>query len=226
MSLTIKAEKRDAGGKNVARRIRREGNVPAILYGPDVENISLVLNKRDIFDILKSETGENTIFQVDLEKDKPEVMIKDYQQDVTTDEILHVDLFRISMDKEIRVTVPIVLTGDPVGVKAEGGFVEFATRDVDVECLPKDIPENIEVDISELHLNQSLKVEDLAQIEGVKMMADPQAVIVMVEAPSVEEEVEEVLEEEEIMAEGDQPEVIKKEKGEGEEEPKEKETKE
>jgi len=221
MSLTIKAEKRDAGGKNVARRIRREGNVPAILYGPDVETISLVLNKRDIFDILKSETGENTIFQVDLEKDKPEVMIKDYQQDVTTDEILHVDLFRISMDKEIRVTVPIVLTGDPVGVKAEGGFVEFATRDVDVECLPKDIPENIEVDISELHLNQSLKVEDLAQIEGVKMMADPQAVIVMVEAPSVEEEVEEVLEEEEIMAEGDQPEVIKKEKGEGEEEPKE-----
>jgi large subunit ribosomal protein L25 len=210
----------------VARRIRREGNVPAILYGPDVENISLLLNKRDIFDILKSETGENTIFQVDLEKDKPEVMIKDYQQDVTTDEILHVDLFRISMDKEIRVTVPIVLTGDPVGVKAEGGFVEFATRDVDVECLPKDIPENIEVDISELHLNQSLKVEDLAQIEGVKMMADPQAVIVMVEAPSVEEEVEEVLEEEEIMAEGDQPEVIKKEKGEGEGEEEPKETKE
>jgi len=226
MSLTIKAEKRDAGGKNVARRIRREGNVPAILYGPEVENISLLLNKRDIFDILKSETGENTIFQVDLEKDKPEVMIKDYQQDVTTDEILHVDLFRISMDKEIRVTVPIVLTGDPVGVKAEGGFVEFATRDVDVECLPKDIPENIEVDISELHLNQSLKVEDLAQIEGVKMMADPQAVIVMVEAPSVEEEVEEVLEEEEIMAEGDQPEVIKKEKGEGEGEEEPKETKE
>ena len=222
MSFNIKAEKRDASGKNAARRIRREGNVPAILYGPDVENISLVLNKRDIFDILKSETGENTIFQVDLEKDKPDVMIKDYQQDVTTDEILHVDLFRISMDKEIRVTVPIVLTGDPVGVKAEGGFVEFATRDVDVECLPKHIPDNIEVDISELHLNQSLKIEDLAQIEGVKIMSDPQAVIVMVEAPSVEEEVvEEVLEEEEIMAEGDQPEVIKKEKGEGEEEPKE-----
>jgi large subunit ribosomal protein L25 len=216
MSLTIKAEKRDAGGKNAARRIRREGNVPAILYGPDVENISLILNKRDIFDILKSETGENTIFQVDLEKDKPEVMIKDYQQDVTTDEILHVDLFRISMDKEIRVTVPIVLTGDPVGVKAEGGFVEFVTREVEIECLPRDIPENIEVDIRALHLNQSLKVEDLAQMEGVEMISDPHAMIVMVEAPSVEEAVEEVLEEEEIMAEGDQPEVIQKEKGEGE----------
>ncbi len=221
MSLTIKAEKRDAGGKNVARRIRREGNVPAILYGPDVENVSLALSKRDIFDILKTETGVNTIFQVAFEKDKLEVMIKDYQQDVTTDELLHVDLFRISMEQEIRVSVPIVLTGDAVGVKAEGGFVESATREVEVECLPKDIPENIEVDISALHLNQSLKIEDLAPVEGVKVLSDPQAMIVLIKAPSVEEVVEEAPEEEEIMAEGEQPEVIKKEKAEGEEESKE-----
>jgi large subunit ribosomal protein L25 len=147
MSLIIKAEKRHTGGKNAARRIRREGNVPAILYGPKVESIPLVLSKRDIFNILKSETGENTIFQVAFEKDKAEVMIKNHQKDVTSDEILHVDLFRISMDKEIRVTVPIVLTGDAVGVKAEGGFVEFATRELEVECLPRDIPEHIEVDI-------------------------------------------------------------------------------
>jgi large subunit ribosomal protein L25 len=221
MSLTIKAEKRDAGGKNVARRIRREGNVPAILYGPDVENVPLALSKRDIFDILKTETGANTIFQVAFEKDKLEVMIKDYQQDVTTDELLHVDLFRISMEQEIRVSVPIVLTGDAVGVKAEGGFVESATREVEVECLPKDIPESIEVDISALHLNQSLKIEDLAPVEGVKVLSDPQAMIVLIQAPSVEEVAEEVPEEEEIMAEGEQPEVIKKEKAEGEEESKE-----
>lgn len=221
MSLTIKAEKRDAGGKNVARRIRREGNVPAILYGPDVENVPLALSKRDIFDILKTETGANTIFQVAFEKDKLEVMIKDYQQDVTTDELLHVDLFRISMEQEIRVSVPIVLTGDAVGVKAEGGFVESAIREVEVECLPKDIPENIAVDISALHLNQSLKIEDLAPVEGVKVLSDPQAMIVLIQAPSVEEVVEEVPEEEEIMAEGEQPEVIKKEKAEGEEESKE-----
>ncbi len=221
MSLTIKAEKRDAGGKNVARRVRREGNVPAILYGPDVENVPLALSKRDIFDILKTETGANTIFQVAFEKDKLEVMIKDYQQDVTTDELLHVDLFRISMEQEIRVSVPIVLTGDAVGVKAEGGFVESATREVEVECLPKDIPDNIEVDISALHLNQSLKIEDLAPVEGVKVLSDPQAMIVLIQAPSVEEVAEEVPEEEEIMAEGEQPEVIKKEKAEGEEESKE-----
>jgi large subunit ribosomal protein L25 len=205
----------------VARRIRREGNVPAILYGPDVENVPLALSKRDIFDILKTETGANTIFHVAFEKDKLEVMIKDYQQDVTTDELLHVDLFRISMDQEIRVSVPIVLTGDAVGVKAEGGFVESATREVEVECLPKDIPENIEVDISALHLNQSLKIEDLALVEGVKVLSDPQAMIVLIQAPSVEEVVEEVPEEEEIMAEGEQPEVIKKEKAEGEEASKE-----
>jgi len=218
MSLTINAEKRDSGGKNVARRIRREGNLPAILYGSEAENIPLVLDKKDIFGILKSESGENTIFQVVVDKETPEVMIKDYQQDVTTDELLHVDLIRISMDKEIRVTVPIVLTGDAVGVKTEGGFVEFITRDVEVECLPSAIPESITVDISELHLNQSIKIEELPPIEGVKVMSDPQYVIVAVEAPSVEEEVVEVEEEEEeIMAEGEQPEVIKKDKAEEDE---------
>ncbi|MFA9454284.1 MAG: 50S ribosomal protein L25 [Candidatus Aminicenantaceae bacterium] len=216
MNLTIKAEKRESGGKNFARRIRREGNVPAILYGPGTENVPLVFNKKDIFDILKSETGENTIFQVLYDKDKPDVMIKDYQQDVTTDEILHVDLIHISMDKEVRVTVPIILTGDAVGVKTEGGFVEFVTREVEVECLPNDIPENILVDISELHLNQSIKIEELASIEGVKVMSDPNYVIVAVEAPAAEEVVEAVEEEEEIMAEGEQPEVIKKEKDEEE----------
>ncbi len=224
MNLTIKAEKRESGGKNFARRIRREGNVPAILYGPGTENVPLVLKKRDLFDILKSETGENTIFQVLYDKDKPDVMIKDYQQDVTTDEILHVDLIHISMDKEIRVTVPIILTGDAVGVKTEGGFVEFVTREVEVECLPNDIPENISVDISELHLNQSIKIEELASIERVKVMSDPNYVIAMVEAMAAEEVVEIEEEEEEIMAEGEQPEVIKKEKA--EEEGKAEETKE
>jgi large subunit ribosomal protein L25 len=216
MNLTIKAEKRESGGKNFARRIRREGNVPAILYGPDTENVPLVLNKKDIFDILKSETGENTIFQVLYDKDKPDVMIKDYQQDVTTDEILHVDLIHISMDKEIRVTVPIILTGNAVGVKTEGGFVEFVTREVEVECLPNDIPEHILVDISELHLNQSIKIEELASIKGVKVTSDPNYVIVVVEATAAEEVVEAAEEEEEIMAEGEQPEVIKKEKAEEE----------
>jgi large subunit ribosomal protein L25 len=217
MSLTIKAEKRDMYGKNAARRIRREGGLPAILYGSESQNVPLVLDKKDIFAILKSDTGENTIFKVDVGSEKSEVMIKDYQQDVVSDEILHVDLLRIAMDKEIRVAVPIVLIGEAIGVKNEGGFVDLSTREVEIECLPKDIPENIEVDISELHLNQSLKVEDLAATAGVKMITDPQAMVVLIQAPSVEEVEEEVPEEEEIMGEEEQPEVIKKEKTEGEE---------
>lgn len=216
MRMTINAQKRDIQGKNAARRIRREGGLPAILYGSKAENVLLRLDKKDVFSILKSETGENTIFRVKFGSENPEVMIKDYQQDVVSDEILHVDLLRIAMDKEIRVTVPIVLVGEAVGVKTEGGFVDFSTREVDIECLPTDIPESISVDISGLHLNQSLKIEDLAAKEGIKIMSDPQAVIVLIQVPTAEEEEEEVPEEEGIMAEEEQPEVIKKEKAEEE----------
>jgi large subunit ribosomal protein L25 len=214
MSMIISAEKREERGKNVARRIRREGNLPAILYGSESDSVPLILNKKDIFNILKSETGENTIFQVSFQEQKQNVMIKDYQQDVVTDEIQHVDLIRIAMDKAIRVDVPVNLIGEAVGVKTEGGFVDFVTREIEVECLPKDIPENIDVDITELHLNQSFKVEDLEAIQGVKITSESQLAIVMIQTSAAEEAV--VEEEEELMAEEGQPEVIKKEKTEEE----------
>lgn len=214
MSMIISAEKREERGKNVARRIRREGNLPAILYGSESDSVPLILNKKDIFNILKSETGENTIFQVSFQEQKHNVMIKDYQQDVVTDEVQHVDLIRIAMDKAIRVDVPVNLIGEAVGVKTEGGFVDFVTREIEVECLPKDIPENIDVDITELHLNQSFKVEDLEAIQGVKITSESQLAIVMIQTSAAEEAV--VEEEEELMAEEGQPEVIKKEKPEEE----------
>ncbi len=216
MSMIISAEKRDERGKNAARRIRREGRIPAILYGSGSESVPLVLEKKDVFSILKSETGENTIFQVSFQEQKQNVMIKDYHQDVVSDEIKHVDLIRVAMDKAIRVTVPVTLTGEAVGVKAEGGFVDVVTREIGVECMPGDIPECIDVDITELHLNQSLKVEDLEIIPGVKFTSEANAVVVMIHAPVAEEEIEEEAEEEEIMGEEEQPEVIKKEKTEEE----------
>jgi large subunit ribosomal protein L25 len=188
--------------------------LPAILYGSESDSVPLILNKKDIFNILKSETGENTIFQVSFQEQKQNVMIKDYQQDVVTDEIQHVDLIRIAMDKAIRVDVPVNLIGEAVGVKTEGGFVDFVTREIEVECLPKDIPENIDVDITELHLNQSFKVEDLEAIQGVKITSESQLAIVMIQTSAAEEAV--VEEEEELMAEEGQPEVIKKEKTEEE----------
>lgn len=219
MKITLKGEKRENFGKNDSRRIRKEGKLPAILYGPKTENVSLILNKKDLFNILKSESGENTIFKVAFDSDKRDVMIKALQQDVVSDEILHVDLIQIALDKIIRVMVPIVLIGEAVGVKAEGGFVDFVTREVEIECLPKDIPENIELDISELHMNQSVKGEDLPEIEGVQFTSDLQMIIALVKVSSVAEEIEEeeIEGEEEIISEEEEPDVIKKEKTEEQE---------
>jgi len=218
MTLTINCEKRDSTGKNAARRIRREGKLPAILYGANVENLSLSVDKKDIFNILKSETGENTLFKVAIGKDVHDVMIKDLQQDVVNDNVLHVDFIQIALDKTIRVTVPVVLVGDAVGVKTEGGFVDFVTREVDIECLPKNIPDNIEVDISDLHLHQSIKVEDAPGIEGVTYATDPQTVLALIQSPVAEEVPAEEEEEEGVMAEEEEPEVVGKEKADSEKE--------
>lgn len=225
MSFKIKSEIRNVFGKNASRRIRQEGMIPAILYGADTVSIPLTLNKKDIFAILKAETGENTIFKISFNSETRNTMIKELQKDPVTDEILHADLIQIVMDNVISVSVPIVLVGEAVGVKAEGGFVDFVTREVEIECLPKNIPEQLEIDISSLHLHQSLKVEDLSSPGEITLVTDPNTVVVLIHAPTKEEfEVEEI--EEEIVAEKE-PEVIKKEKPEEEEkEKKEKEEKE
>ena len=224
MSVTIKADRREQYGKSAARQIRREEKLPVILYGPNNKNVPLIMNKKDIFNILKSESGENALFQVTFDSEKLDVMIKELQQDIVSDEILHVDLIQIALDKKIRVTVPLVLTGDAVGVKAEGGFVDFMTRELEIECLPKDIPEHFDIDISELHINQSVKLEDLPEVEKIMFVGDPQTVLAHVSAQKAEEIEEEVPEEEEeLIAEGEEPEVIKKEKPEEEQKEEEKE---
>ncbi len=219
MEFKIKANKREIFGKNAARRLRREGMIPAVIYGSREASVSLDLKKQEIFNILRAETGENTIFQILFDSEMKNAMIKELQRDPVTDEILHADFIQITMDKTVRISVPVLTVGEAVGVKTEGGFVDLMTREVELECLPKDIPENIEVDISDLHLHQSLKVEDIAPIEGVEILSAPDAIVVLVEAPSKEEEIEVEEEEEEIISEEEEPEVIKKEKA-GEEEKK------
>jgi large subunit ribosomal protein L25 len=214
MSFTIKAEKRESFGKNASRRLRKEGKIPAVLYGEGTVNVPLILMKKDIIMILKSEAGENTIFRVMLDSKAQDAMIKELQVDATSDELIHADLIQISMDKAIRVAVPILLQGEPVGVKTEGGFVDFMTREVEIECLPKDIPENIKVDISELRLHQSLKVGGIAAPEGVRFISDPGAVVVIIGVPHKEEEVEVKPAEEAVVTEPAEPEVIKKERAE------------
>ena len=221
MNIVVKTEKRQGLGTNASRRLRAQGFVPAVLYGEAMESTPLILSKKDIVQILRLETGENTIFKVAVDADAYDAMIKDLQVDPATDELLHVDLIRINMDKPIKVTVPVVHHGEPIGVKTEGGFVDFVTREVEVECLPKDIPESLEIDIAELHVNQTFKVQGMAVPEGVKVLTDPNTVLVLVSLPHKEEEVfpGEKPEGEVAAEEPKEPEVIKKERAEkGEEE--------
>lgn len=228
MSFKIKAEKREIIGKNASRRLRREGMIPAVLYGGGSSNVPLTLKKQDVFMILRSDTGENTVFQVSFDSEIRDVMIKELQRDPVTDEILHADFVHIAMDKVIQVSVPLVSVGEAVGVKTEGGFVDFITREVEVECFPKDIPEHIEIDISGLHLRQSLKAGDITLPERVKIITSSDTILVLIEVPLKEEEIEVEEEEEEVIAEEEEPEIIGKEKPEKEpkEEEEEKKTKE
>jgi len=223
MSLIIKSGKRDTFGKNASRRIRREGMIPAILYGEGAASVPLVLNKKDLITILRSESGENTIFRIAFDSEEKDVMIKDMQIDPTTDELLHADLIQIAMDKLIRVNVPLNLVGEAFGVKTEGGFVDFMTRELEVECLPADIPESISVDISSLHLHQSLKVSDIAPPADVKLITEPNTVVVLIQVPheeKVEVKPEEAAAAVEAAPEAAEPEVIKKERKKEEEEEK------
>lgn len=223
MSFKIKAEKREVFGKNASRRLRKEGIVPVILYGSNEANVPLALEKEALLKILRSETGENTVFEVSFNSETRNAMIKDLQLDPVSDEIMHADLIQIAMDKVVKVSVPVVTVGDAVGVKTEGGFVDFITREVEIECLPQDIPEHIEIDISHLHLRQAFKIGDVDVPEGIKLISDPDSILVHIELPAKEEEIEvEKEEEEEVISEEEEPEVIKKEKPAEEEEEKEK----
>lgn len=222
MTITIRGERRDALGKNAAYRFRKQGLVPAVLYGEGVETVPLVLEKKALVQIMRTETRENTLFKVAIGGDVGDAMIKDLQIDPVTDELLHADLIRIAMDRVIRVTVPIVHRGEPVGVKTEGGFVDFVTREVEIECLPKDIPERLDIDISELHMHQSLKAGNLVPPPGIRILTDPGTTLVTISLPHKEEEAFPGEKPEEAAAEGEvkEPEVIKKEraeKGEGKE---------
>ncbi|MBN2264670.1 MAG: 50S ribosomal protein L25 [Candidatus Aminicenantes bacterium] len=218
MNIVVKTEKRQDLGSNASRRLRARGLVPAVLYGGSMASMPLVLDKNDVVRIMRLETGENTIFKVAIGADEYDVMIKDMQVDPASDELVHVDLVSISMDKPIRVTVPVVHRGEPVGVKTEGGFIDFATREVEIECLPRDIPESLSIDISGLHTQQSFKVGAMAVPAGIKVLTEPDTVLVLISVPHKEEEFPGEKPEEEGAAEGaEEPEVIKKERAEPEE---------
>jgi len=140
----LEAEKREPGTKNAARRVRVGGKIPAVVYGAGKESASLAVDPRQVLRILKSESGHNTIFDLALDSDRVKAMIVDWQFEPIKGTLLHVDLKRIAMDKKLTVTVPVVLKGEAIGIKTEGGILEQLLRAIEIECLPADIPKNIE----------------------------------------------------------------------------------
>ncbi len=197
--VSLKAEVREKTGKEYAKKIRNEGKLPAIIYGEGKESISLIVSKKDIEAILKSEHGANQILELSYGKKKETAIIYEIQHDYLGKEMLHVDFKRISMDKPVDITVRIVLKGEPVGVKVENGFLDFVTREVEISCLPNDIIDEIEVDVSELHAGQSIKLGDI-QIDEEKysLVTPPDTVIVTIEKERGEAKEEEEAEEEAV----------------------------
>src|SRR6202045_2682347 len=220
-TFTVEGKVREERGKNAARRTRLTGMVPAVLYGGRKDSISLAVNAKQVAKILRSETGHNTIFSVQLDSAQERAMMKDWQVDPVSGKLLHVDLLRIAMDVRMRVKVPVHTFGEPQGVKMQGGVFEMVTREVELECLPGDIPEEFKVDVSEMLIGKQLRAADLPfDPQKIKLLTDPQRVIAHVVVLKKEEEpaVEAAVATETAPAE---PEVIKKgkkeEEGEGEE---------
>src|SRR5277367_930288 len=189
-TFTVEGKIREGRGKGPARRTRMSGMVPAVLYGARKESISLAVNAKQVARILRSETGHNTIFSVKVAGGSEErAMLKDWQVDPLKGSLLHVDLLRIAMDVRMRVRVPVHTFGEPQGVKMQGGIFEMVTREVELECLPGDIPEEFKVDVSEMLIGKQLRAADLPfDPNKVKLVTDPQRVLAHVVILKKEEE--------------------------------------
>jgi large subunit ribosomal protein L25 len=189
MEAILEAIARETFGKNEARRTRREGKVPGVLYGGDGRNATPIsVEPKALLKILHSESGANTLISLKLGgSGDTKVLVKEYQLDPVTHQVLHADFYRVAMDRLIQVTIPVVVKGEPKGVKQQGGLLEFIRREIQVECLPADIPENVEVDVSELMLHQGIRVRDLTVSEKWKPISDPDMMIVHVIMPKAEE---------------------------------------
>jgi large subunit ribosomal protein L25 len=192
--------------KNAARRVRVAGKIPAVVYGAGQESVAVAVDPRVITKILHSDSGHNTIFDLNVEGSAVvKAMIVDWQREPIKGHLLHIDLKRIAMNKAMRVSVPIQLVGIPVGVKSQGGILEHVLREVEVECLPSDIPSHLDVDVSGLELHGVIHVSDLPHSGSVKFLGDEHATVAHVTAIK-----EEVVVAEAVVAAPAEPEVAKK----------------
>ncbi len=218
--ITVNAESRNDFGKNASRRLRAKGMVPAIVYGGKGDNLSVSVDPKALLRVLRSESGRNSILKLDIAgHGLTNAILKGWQVDPIKENFLHADFYRIAMDVALRVTVPIAVKGEARGVKTEGGILEMVLRQIEVECLPGDIPERIDIDVSDLELNGAIHVSDLLVSNKVKVLQNPDQVVVHV--VSVKEEVVApvagaVPAEGEAVAAPAEPEVVKKGKKEEE----------
>jgi large subunit ribosomal protein L25 len=223
--IVVSAQKRAETGKNVNRRLRVQGHIPGVVYGRKTDPVSVFVSPKEIGAILRSASGENTLFDLELDGNRRKVILKEYQVEPLKGQLLHADFYEVALDQIIQVSVHVEIQGVPVGVKVQGGVLDFVSRELEVECLPTDIPERIMVDVSELEIGKHLRVSDLRLPDKIKVLTEPDVVIVHVVAPRAEEEVAPAAAAEAAPAEeGAEPEVIKKGKttAEGEEEKPEK----
>jgi large subunit ribosomal protein L25 len=211
----VAAEPRSSRGKNEAKRIRVTGRIPAVIYGAFQEPRALSVNPKDILKIIRSKSGHNSIFDVDIQGlEKTPVIVADEQYHPVKGTLMHIDLKRIDLTKKLRVSVPIHTTGEAKGVKQQGGVLDVVTRRIEIECIPLDIPEQYDVDVTELMIGSSIRVAALPVKEGIRVLTAPEAVIAHV--VGIKEEV--VAAPEAVVAAGTpaEPEVVKKGKKEEE----------
>ena len=215
---TLQAQPRTPGTKNDARRVRREGKIPAVVYGAGKSAVPVAVDPRQVSRILHSETGHNSVFDLALDGEKTKAMIVDWQYEPIKGSLLHIDLKRIAMDRKLRVNVPIELVGDPEGVKTQGGLLEQIIREVEVECLPADIPNVIELNVAALVFGVVLRVSDLPKSDKVKFVTDADQPVAHIISIKEEEVATPEAAAADAAATPAEPEVIKKGKQETEEE--------
>jgi large subunit ribosomal protein L25 len=211
-NVTIKAEARESRGKNEARRLRAAGLAPAVVYGVGLDPVAIAVSPKEVTGILRGKAGHNTIFNIDLNGQSSPVMIVDWQHDPIKGRLLHVDLKRIDPERRMHAKVPVHTAGDPKGVKQQGGLLEVVSREIEIECLPDDIPEGFTLDVTELMIGQGVRASDVPMSGSMKLLTPPDTVIAHLVALRTSAATEEPA----AVTGGAEPEVIKKGKKEEE----------
>ena len=216
--IILKASIREHKGKNACKHLRKEGQIPGVVYKEGNQGIHIKVDSKDLWHALHTEAGENAIITMDISNDKKQssktVILKEMQVDPINDKFLHVDFHEISLKEKLKVKIPVVVKGEAIGVKENDGVLAQIVWEVEVECLPTDIPEHLDVNVDELQIGDAIHVKGIVVPGGVAVLDDPEQAVVTVHPPKAEEEVVE----EAVAEEGaEEPEVIKKGKKEEEE---------